>query len=292
MLVHNKKLNAAILGPGNIGIDLMYKILKKGKYIDLKLVAGIIEKSKGLELAAKENISISSTGIQSILDRDDIEIVFDATGAKPHSIHAPLLAEAGIVAIDLTPAAIGPQVIPVVNLDSNLNADNINLVTCGGQATIPIVNAINRACSAHYSETVSIIASKSAGPGTRQNIDEFTITTSNAIVTIGGSKKGKAIILLNPADPPITNYNTIYAFSDNIDSKTVLKSIDDMVESVQQYVPGYHLKIPPMIDENRVTVMVEIEGSGDYLPKYSGNLDIMTCAALSVGEKIAQARLN
>jgi len=285
-----RRLNAAIIGPGNIGIDLLYKILRKSKFLDLKLVAGIIKDSHGLELAAREGISTSSSGIQAILERKDIDLVFDATGAKPHSVHAPLLESAGITAIDLTPAAIGPQVIPVVNLDSHLDAKNVNMVTCGGQATIPIVHAITRVCSTTYAETVSIIASKSAGPGTRQNIDEFTITTSNAVMSIGGTPKGKAIILLNPANPPITNYNTIYAFSDNIDSKTLLSSINDMVRSVQEYVPGYRLKLPPIIDENKVTVMVEIEGSGDYLPKYSGNLDIMTCAALAVGERIAETR--
>ena len=290
IIVNTKKLNAAIIGPGNIGTDLMYKITNRSKFLDLKLVTGIVTASKGLALARENGVETSDKGIDAILDRKDIDIVFDATGAKPHSFHAPLLKEAGITAIDLTPAAIGPYVIPVVNLEEHLDAENINMITCGGQATIPMVKAVTRVIKAEYAETVSIIASMSAGPGTRQNIDEFTITTSEGVKHIGGAPKSKSIILLNPADPPIINNNTIYVISDEIDEKLITESINDMVAAVQGYVPGYRLRIPPTFDGNRVIIMVEVEGAGDYLPIYSGNLDIMTCAALAVGERIGENR--
>jgi acetaldehyde dehydrogenase (acetylating) len=286
------KINAAIIGPGNIGTDLMYKIVRKSKFMDLKLVTGIYPESEGLALARKEGIETSASGIQAIIERDDIQIVFDATGAKPHSRHAPILLDAGITAVDLTPAAVGPHVIPVINLEEHLDKPNLNLITCGGQATIPIVKAITRASEVSYSEIVSIIASKSAGPGTRQNIDEFTITTAEGIVTLGGAPKGKAIILLNPAKPPITNNDTIYAILDNFDEKAIIESVEKMVCDVQRYVPGYRLRLPPTFDGNRVVTMVEVEGSGDYLPVYSGNLDIMTCAALAVGERIAENKVD
>ena len=282
------KINSAIIGPGNIGTDLMYKIVRKSNHLDLKLVTGIYQESEGLALARGEGVETSARGIQAILERDDIRIVFDATGAKPHSRHAPLLLEAGIIAVDLTPAAVGPHVIPVINLEEHLDKPNLNLITCGGQATIPIVKAITRAAPVSYSEIVSIIASKSAGPGTRQNIDEFTMTTAEGVVTLGGAPKGKAIILLNPATPPITNNDTIYALLDDFDEKAITESVEQMVAEVQRYVPGYRLRLPPSFDGNRVVTMVEVEGSGDYLPVYSGNLDIMTCAALAVGERIAE----
>lgn len=287
----SKKVKAAIIGPGNIGTDLMYKIKRRGKYLDLQLVSGIITESPGLKLASQEGIDISDKGIEAILDRKDIQIVFDATGAGPHLKHAPLLKEAGKVAIDLTPAAVGPFVIPVVNLEEHLTAPNINLITCGGQATIPIVKAITRVVSTSYAEVVVTIASKSAGPGTRQNIDEFTITTAEGIVKIGGAKKGKAIILLNPAVPPIIMNNTIYARIEKVSKKiekAITDSVQQMVKDVQNYVPGYKLKIPPTFEGDKVIIMTQVEGSGDYLPIYSGNLDIETCAALAVGERIAE----
>ncbi|MGE4272709.1 MAG: acetaldehyde dehydrogenase (acetylating) [Desulfitobacterium sp.] len=289
-----KKFNAAIIGPGNIGTDLMYKILRRAKYLDLKLVTGIIAESEGLRLAREEGISTSADGIKAILERNDIDIVFDATTAKAHFVHAPLLKEAGIIAIDLTPAAVGPYVMPVVNLDEHIEAMNVNLITCGGQATIPIVNAISRVVATPYAEIVATIASKSAGPGTRQNIDEFTITTAKGIVDVGKAQRGKAIILLNPADPPMLMNNTIYALIERVDDEIKQKitdSVNEMIKEVQSFVPGYRLKIPPMFDDNKVTVMIEVEGSGDYLPNYSGNLDLETCAALAVGEKIAKYRI-
>lgn len=283
----DRKLKVAIVGPGNIGSDLMYKVLRSEK-LEMGMMVGIIAESEGLKRADSMGIPISAEGIQPVLDNPDIELVFDATGAKPHTIHAPLLKEAGKIAVDLTPAALGPYVVPAVNMDINLEKDNINMVTCGGQATIPIVAAINRAQPVAYGEIVATISSKSAGPGTRQNIDEFTETTSKAIEIVGGAKKGKAIIILNPAEPPIMMRDTIYCIlEDDPDENAIIASVDKMVSVVQTYVPGYKLKVPPIIEEKRVTVMVEVEGAGDFLPTYAGNLDIMTSAAAAVGERIA-----
>lgn len=289
-----EKLNAAIIGPGNIGTDLMYKIVRRAQYLDLKLVTGIFAESEGLRLAKEQGIATSAEGINAVLERDDIDIVFDATTAKAHMTHAPLLEKAGIIAIDLTPAAVGPYVMPVVNLDEHIEAVNVNLITCGGQATIPIVHAISRVAPTSYAEIVATIASKSAGPGTRQNIDEFTLTTAKGVVDIGKAKKGKAIILLNPADPPMLMNNTIYALIDDAGEDVQQKirdSVDEIIKEVQTFVPGYRLKIPPMFDGNKVTVMIEVEGSGDYLPNYSGNLDLETCAALAVAERMAKHKL-
>ena len=280
------KLKAAILGPGNIGIDLMVKILKRQK-LELIMMAGIDPNSYGLKLAGEKGIKTSVNGIHGILEEGDIDIVFDATGAKPHQIHAPLLKEAGIFAVDLTPAAVGPYCVPAVNLDYNLNANNVNMVTCGGQATVPIVYAISRVVPVEYAEIVATLASKSAGPGTRQNIDEFTETTSNALVKVGGAKSGKAIIILNPAEPPLMMRNTIYCKCQTDQMEKVKKSVDDMVAEVRKYVPGYRLKISPYADGERIVAMVEVEGAGDYLPKYSGNLDIITSAAVAVAERYA-----
>ncbi|AOQ24523.1 acetaldehyde dehydrogenase (acetylating) [Neomoorella thermoacetica] len=280
------KVKVAVIGPGNIGSDLMYKILRS-RHLEMALMTGIIE-SEGIKRARKLGIKTSIEGVKAVLAEDDIKIVFDATGAKPHLQHAPLLKEAGKIAIDLTPAAVGPYVVPCVNLDQVKAEPNLNMVTCGGQATVPIVYAINRVAGARYAEIVACIASKSAGPGTRQNIDEFTQTTAKALEVVGGAKKGKAIIILNPAEPPIMMHNTVYVEVEKPDIEAIRASVEAMVKEIQSYVPGYRLVVPPILDGNKVTAAVEVEGAGDFLPKYSGNLDIITSAAVAVAEKLAQ----
>lgn len=285
------KIKVAIIGPGNIGTDLMYKI-RRSRYMDLALMSGIKPDSEGLALADKLGIPTSLSGIDAILDNDEVLIVFDSTGAKPHLKHAPMLEEAGKIAIDLTPAAVGPYVVPYVNLHEHLDEPNVNMVTCGGQATTPIVAAISRACHIRYAEIVATIASKSAGPGTRQNIDEFTRTTARGLEVLGGADKGKAIIILNPAEPPIIMRDTIFALVDDPDEEAIRASVQEMVRNVQKYVPGYKLKVEPFVDGDKVTTMIEVVGAGDYLPKYSGNLDIMTAAACAVGEVFAEKLLK
>ena len=271
----------------------MYKIMNRSKNLELKMVCGRrIEGSKGMALAKRLGFEVSANGVEDILRRDDIQIVFDATTAAGHAAAAPLLEEAGKFAIDLTPAAVGPYCCPAIALEKeHASARNVNLITCGGQATIPMVRAVSRVSPVSYGEIVSVIASKSAGSGTRQSIDEFTRTTAKGVMDVGGARKGKAIILLNPAEPPMIMNNTVYLRIEDFKEKETLESVDDMVRSVQRYVPGYRLKIAPNYDGDRMVIMVEVEGSGDYLPKYAGNLDIETCAALAVGEKVA-ARLT
>ncbi|MBE3580112.1 MAG: acetaldehyde dehydrogenase (acetylating) [Thermoanaerobacteraceae bacterium] len=284
------KIKVAVIGPGNIGSDLMYKILRS-KHLQIEMMAGIVE-SEGIKRARSLGIRTTTEGIKPVLEDASIKIVFDATGAKHHLQHAPLLKEAGKIAIDLTPAAVGPYVVPPVNLKDLYEAPNLNLVTCGGQATVPIVYAINQAAGARYAEIVAAIASKSAGPGTRQNIDEFTQTTAKALCAIGGAKKGKAIIILNPAEPPIIMTNTIYVEVENPDEKAIREAVAKMVKEVQSYVPGYRLRVPPILDGNKVTTIIEVEGAGDFLPKYSGNLDIITAAAVAVAERLAARMLG
>ena len=286
------RIKVGILGPGNIGTDLMYKILKRGRSIELDTIAGVISTSDGLRLAKERGINASDRGIDAVLAREGIDIVFDCTSAYIHKKHAPLLKERGIIAIDLTPAAVGPYVVPAVNLDQHLEAKNLNLITCGGQATIPIVAAVSRVAPVEYAEIVATVSSQSIGPGTRQNIDEFTETTRAAIIKVGGALDGKAINVVNPAEPPIMMRNTIYCQVKDADEAAIIASINAMVAKVQQYVPGYKLKIPPIIDKNLVTVMVEVEGEGDYLPKYAGNLDIITAAAVGIAEQIADNLLK
>lgn len=289
-----KKIKAAILGSGNIGTDLMYK-LERSSVIEIAAVIGIDPDSDGLKRAKERGYPVFANGIEAIVSQPDLaEIVFDATSAKAHVRHAKVLKELGIRAIDLTPAARGPFVCPVVNLAEQLEMDttNLNMITCGGQATIPIVYAINRVANVSYAEIVATIASKSAGPGTRANIDEFTMTTRQALEQVGGADQGKAIIILNPAEPPILMRDTIYCEVAQMDEAAIRQSILDIVQEVHQYVPGYRLKQEPLFEENRVTVFLEIEGAGDYFPPYAGNLDIMTAAAMRVGEQVARHLLD
>lgn len=297
----DETIKVAILGSGNIGTDLMYKLLDRPGSMELALLAGIDPHSEGLARARDLGVEASAQGIDAVLERPDIQIVFDATSAKAHVRHAKLLREAGRIAIDLTPAARGPYVVPPVNLEQHLDALNVNLITCGGQATIPLVYAVSRVTPVRYAEIVSTVASRSAGPGTRQNIDEFTFTTAHGLEVIGGAHQGKAIIILNPAEPPILMRNTVYAIpAGDFDETQVHDSIEAMVAEVQQYVPGYRLKNPPVFDIREtpwgrkpvVTVLLEVEGAGHFLPTYAGNLDIMTASARRVGEVFARRLLS
>lgn len=302
------KTKVAIIGSGNIGTDLMIKIMRLSKVLEMAAFVGIDPESDGLQRAARMGVAITAGGIDGLMamaEFQDIAIVFDATSAGAHKRHSELLTDAGKRVVDLTPAAIGPYTIPPVNGEAHLDALNVNMVTCGGQATIPIVAAVNRVAKVHYGEIVASIASKSAGPGTRANIDEFTETTSQAIVAVGGASRGKAIIVLNPADPPLIMRDTVYCLCEDADQAAIAASIDEMVAEVQTYVPGYRLKqavqfehigsnkpllIPEMDGEFtglKVTVFLEVEGAAHYLPAYAGNLDIMTSAALRTAEKMA-----
>jgi len=282
------KIPVAIIGSGNIGTDLLYK-LKRSAVLEPVLMVGVIPESEGLARARQLGLTTSAEGISGFLAHaDKVEIVFDATSAKAHREAAPTLREAGKRVVDLTPAALGPYVVPPVNLQSHLDAQEVNLVTCGGQATAPIVAAIRAVAPVAYAEIVSTVASRSAGPGTRQNIDEFTETTGHSLVAIGGAHKGKAIILLNPAEPPILMRNTVYALVETVDQEAITASVRTMAATVQRYVPGYRLKADPLFDDHKVTVLLEVTGAGDFLPPYAGNLDIMTAAAVQVGEEIAK----
>jgi acetaldehyde dehydrogenase (acetylating) len=285
------KLKAAIIGSGNIGTDLMVK-LGRSEYLELTAVIGIDPESDGLRRAREAGYAGVDTGIDGFLADPSLEadIIFDATSAKAHIYNNKVCQERGIKMIDLTPAAVGPYVSPAVNIGEHLDKSNINMITCGGQATIPMVHAINRVANVVYGEIVATISSKSAGPGTRANIDEFTETTSKAIEVVGGADKGKAIIILNPAEPPIMMRNTVYALVEEgkMNEQAIRESIAAMEKTVQSYVPGYHLRTEPIFDGNKVTVLLEVEGAGDYLPKYSGNLDIMTSAAVRVAEEFAK----
>jgi acetaldehyde dehydrogenase len=275
----------------------MFKLLRSAE-LDLRYMVGIDPESDGLRRARDVGLEASAEGVDWLLSRArQPDIVFEATSARAHEANAPRYASAGIRAIDLTPAAVGPFVVPVVNLSEHLGAPNVNLITCGGQGTIPIVAAVARATDVPYAEIVSSVASRSAGPGTRANIDKFTVTTALGIERIGRAKRGKAIIILNPAEPPILMRNTVFcAIPADADRDAVRLSVLDMVGAVASYVPGYRIKLPPQFDEPRddwnglarVAVFLEVEGNGDYLPRFAGNLDIMTAAAAQVGELFAR----
>lgn len=303
------KTKVAIIGSGNIGTDLMIKIMRLSEVLEMGAFVGIDPESDGLKRAARLGVPITADGIDGLLAMPEfaqIQIVFDATSAGAHKRNSELVLAAGKRMVDLTPAAIGPYTIPPVNGEANLDALNVNMVTCGGQATIPIVAAVNRIAKVHYGEIVASISSKSAGPGTRANIDEFTETTSQAIVDVGGATRGKAIIILNPAEPPLIMRDTVYCLCEDGDREAIRQSIHDMVAEVQSYVPGYRLKqavqfesiggnqplrIPEMggsFTGLKVSVFLEVEGAAHYLPAYAGNLDIMTSAALKTAEKIAE----
>ena len=305
-------VSTAIIGTGNIGTDLLIKIQEKSKTLAVAAFVGIDPGSDGLARARQLGIPTTSDGIEGLVAMDvfdDIEIVFDATSAGAHQHHDQVLRSHGKRIIDLTPAAIGPFTVPVVNGDANRNEANINMVTCGGQATIPIVAAVNSVAKVHYAEIVASIASKSAGPGTRANIDEFTETTSQAIESIGGATRGKAIIILNPAEPPMVMRDTVYCLCEGGHEAAIREAVEARVTEVQQYVPGYRLKqsvqferlgsnqplyIPEMDRQftgMKVSVFLEVEGAGDYLPTYAGNLDIMTSAAVRAAESMAEESL-
>lgn len=301
---------AAIIGSGNIGTDLMIKIVRNSKVIQLAAMIGIDRESDGLARAQRFGIPTTHEGVDGLLRMsqfEDIRIIFDATSATAHHRNSEVLNSYGKQLIDLTPAAIGPYLIPSVNMHAHLTAPNLNMVSCGGQATIPVVTAVGQAAKVHYAEIVSTIASKSAGPGTRANVDEFTQTTARAIERVGGATKGKAIIILNPAEPPVIMRNTVFCLSEEADATSVIRSVEAMIQKVRAYAPGYRLKQQVQVEQidsrhplqipglgkvvgTKTTVLLEVEGAGHYLPSYAGNLDIMTSAALRTAECIAQSR--
>ncbi|WP_421911869.1 acetaldehyde dehydrogenase (acetylating) [Marinobacter sp.] len=310
----SNKIKAAIIGSGNIGTDLMIKILRTAEHLEMGVMVGIDPESDGLARAKRLGVATTAEGVDGLVrmpEFADIQVVFDATSAGAHVHNDKLLREhkPDIRVVDLTPAAIGPYCVPVVNLEEHLGEGNVNMVTCGGQATIPMVAAVSRVARAHYAEIVASISSKSAGPGTRANIDEFTETTSKAIEVVGGAQKGKAIIILNPAEPPLLMRDTVYVLSEAADQAEVEASVEEMVKAVNRYVPGYRLKQKVQFDDIpedqpmnvpglgkfsglKTSIFLEVEGAAHYLPAYAGNLDIMTSAALGTAERIAESLVN
>ena len=291
------KLNAALIGSGNIGTDLMMKALRS-EWINPLWMVGIEADSDGLSKARDHGMKTTHEGVDGLLahiEEDDIKIAFDATSAYVHAENSRKLQEKGVMVIDLTPAAIGPFCVPPVNLSDHVGKQemNVNMVTCGGQATIPMVAAVSQVQSVDYAEIIATVSSKSAGPGTRKNIDEFTRTTAGAVAEIGSAKQGKAIIILNPAEPPIMMRDTIHCLTEGEpDQAAITQSVHQMISEVQKYVPGYRLKNGPVFDDKRVSIYLEVEGLGDYLPTYAGNLDIMTAAALRTAEMFAEEIIN
>jgi acetaldehyde dehydrogenase len=290
------KVKVAILGSGNIGTDLMYKIIKNDGNTELALVAGIDPQSEGLARAKAKGIRTSHHGIEAILEDPEIKIVFDATSAKAHKLNADSIRAAGKLAVDMTPAAIGPYIVPTVNLNEHIDAMNVNLISCGGQATTPLVYAVSRVVPVHYAEVIATAASVSIGPGTRQNVDEFVQTTANAVQKVGGAKIARAIPVFNPAVPPINMTNSVYAvIKEEFDEEAVIASIQSIAAEISTYVPGYRLKGTPFVDVREtpwgrlptVVIMNEVVGAGDFFPTYAGNLDIMTASAYKVGEVYA-----
>ena len=302
------KTKVAIIGSGNIGTDLMIKVMRHGKPLEMGVLVGIDPESDGLARAQRLGVATTADGIDGLVampEFEDIAIVFDATSAAAHAHHSAVLQKHRKRVIDLTPAAIGPYVIPVVNLDEHLDQGNINMVTCGGQATVPMVAAVNAVSPVLYGEIVASIASKSAGPGTRANIDEFTETTSRAIEVVGGARKGKAIIVLNPAEPPLLMRDTVYCLTEGGDRVAIATSVQQMVDKVASYVPGFRLKQEVQFEDIgannpinvpgvgavhglKTSIFLEVEGAAHYLPAYAGNLDIMTSAALSTAQRMAE----
>ena len=310
----SNKLNVAIIGSGNIGTDLMIKVLRTSSNLKMSVMVGIDPQSDGLARAQRMGVATTHEGVDGLINMpefEDIGIVFDATSAGAHLINDKKLktAKPGIRLVDLTPAAIGPYCVPVVNLEDHIEQPNVNMVTCGGQATIPMVAAVKQVAKVHYAEIVASVSSKSAGPGTRANIDEFTQTTARAIEQVGGAEKGKAIIILNPAEPPMIMRDTVYVLSEQVDKAKVAASVEEMAKAVQSYVPGYRLKQKVQFDDIpadaplhipglgnfsglKTSVFLEVEGAAHYLPAYAGNLDIMTSAAMATAERMAKSMLT
>jgi len=291
------KIKCAIIGSGNIGTDLIYKI-QRSAVLEAVWMVGIDPDSDGLKRAADMGLKTTFEGVDGLvphIEKDNIQIAFDATSAYVHAENSRKVNEKGVLMIDLTPAAIGPLCVPPVNLSDQTEsgAMNVNMISCAGQATIPIVNAVSRIQPVKYAEIIASLSSKSIGPGTRANLDEFTLTTSNAIVKVGGAKKGKALAVINPADPPMIMRNTIYCLTESApDQKAITESILGMIREVQKYVPGYRLVNGPDFEDNKVAVFMEVAGLGDYLPTYAGNLDIMTAAATRTAEMFAEEMLS
>ena len=292
-----KKIKCALIGPGNIGTDLLYK-LKRSPFLEPAWMVGIDPESEGLKRAADMGLKVTAEGVDGLLPHvleDNVQIAFDATSAYVHAENTRKLNALGVLMIDLTPAAIGPYCVPPVNLKEHVGKRemNVNMVTCGGQATIPMVAAVSRVQPVAYGEIVATVSSKSAGPGTRKNIDEFTRTTAGAVEKVGGAKKGKAIIIINPAEPPLIMRDTVHCLTETTpDQAAITASIHDMIKEVQKYVPGYRLVNGPVFDGNRVSVYMEVQGLGDFLPTYAGNLDIMTAAGARTAEMFAEEMIK